>query len=220
MQLLALYMRFSLIVCSRNCLVMLRILSLLFLSAGFSVVLQAQQQTVQHLYAITLDGKPAGEMITVYEQKAKTQNFSLDYTIKGSMIISYSLQVVIKNSFTNGILTYASAKRKLNSLVRDDNEVTRTANGYLFREKKEKRNAAKLIDYTIARLYFQEPPAQLREVFSEIYLEHLPVKRTGTNTLRTDTHSGGYLIYTYRNGWLYKLQANTSHGEAVFTLVR
>ena len=113
----------------------LLLLFLCTLSGGIATGQNPESRTTRH-YAITLNGKPAGSMNTTALLSGATRDYSISYTINGNIVVDYSFSVHLKNRFHENVLAHGSIKRLLNKSVRDDNEMTRTATGYMLREGK------------------------------------------------------------------------------------
>jgi hypothetical protein len=107
----------------------------------------------------------------------------------------------------------------LNGRRKLDNEIQFINGRYHVSSNEDFAPISKAIRHSVTFLYFNEP-AGISEVFSEVYLSYLVVKKMGESTYTTLLPDGGSMTYSYHMGKLTNVLAKTSYGLVNFRLVQ
>ncbi|MES2649507.1 MAG: DUF6134 family protein [Bacteroidota bacterium] len=133
------------------------------------------------------------------------------------MVGSFAATAIATNTFRENTLMHATVQRTLNGKVKTDNEIKFNSGKYQVVKGKSSQEIKRVINYTVSSLFFIEP-ANVSEVFSEVYLQFLKVKKLAPAVYETNLPDGGLMTYTYHSGMLTNVVAKTNYATVQYQL--
>jgi hypothetical protein len=185
-------------------------------SNGQLISVKTSNETV---YTATRNGKNIGWLKTTQLQSGNETWLTTESQLVIDILISFTAKAKTYNKYTGIVLTEASVHRTLNGRKKLDNEIRFIDGRYHVAGNDDAAPINKAIRYSVTYLYFNEP-IKITEVFSEVYLLYLALKKLGHSTYTTLLPDGGSMTYTYNMGKLNNVVAKTSYGEVTFKLVQ
>jgi hypothetical protein len=185
-------------------------------SKGQLVSVKTSNETV---YAATRNGKSIGWLKTTLLQSGNETLLTTESHLVVDILISFTAKAKTFNKYIGTVLTEASVHRTLNGRRKLDNDIRFINGRYQFSGIDVAAPINKAIRYSVTFLYFNEP-LNITEVFSEVYLTYLAVKKVRESTYTTLLPDGGSMTYSYHMGKLTNIDARTSYGAVNFRLVQ
>ena len=191
----------------------------LFLIASFLLVgtiTRAQKQEV--FFDVIYKDEKVG-VLHAEETKTESKSFKL-LTIETKtsfLFIPIHMESEVTTTQKNGILIEGSAYRNAS---RKSSDVTATVTKTGYKLYQRERNGVKdkirnqHISYCVVDLYFQEPLG-VTKVFSNMYAQMLELKRMDDGQYQLITPDNNNSIYSYRNGRLISIEADTVVGKVI-----
>jgi len=191
----------------------------LFLIASFLLVgtiTRAQKQEV--FFDVIYKDEKVG-VLHAKETKTESKSFKL-LTIETKtsfLFIPIHMESEVTTTQKNGILIEGSAYRNAS---RKSSDVTATVTKIGYKLYQRERNGVKdkirnqHISYCVVDLYFQEPLG-VTKVFSNMYAQMLELKRMDDGQYQLITPDNNNSIYSYRNGRLISIEADTVVGKVI-----
>ncbi len=191
----------------------------LFLIASFLLVgtiTRAQKQEV--FFDVIYKDEKVG-VLHAEETKTESKSFKL-LTIETKtsfLFIPIHMESEVTTTQKNGILIEGSAYRNAS---RKSSDVTATVTKIGYKLYQRERNGVKdkirnqHISYCVVDLYFQEPLG-VTKVFSNMYAQMLELKRMDDGQYQLITPDNNNSIYSYRNGRLISIEADTVVGKVI-----
>jgi len=190
-----------------------------FLLASFLLVgtiTHAQKQEV--FFDVIYKDEKVG-VLHAQETKTESKSFKL-LTIETNttfLFIPIHMESEVTTTQKNGILTegtaYRNASRKSNDVI-----ATVTKIGYKLYQRERNGVKDKIrnqhITYCVVDLYFKEPLG-VTKVFSNMYAQMLELKRMDNGQYQLITPDNNNSIYSYRNGKLISIEADTLVGKVI-----
>lgn len=185
-----------------------------FLLSVTSAFTQKQETT----FDVIFRGEKIG-VLNAQETKSKSKAYKeLTVDTKSTFLfIPVHMESEIRITQKRGILIEGTAYRNAN---RGSSDVNATIRKVGFRLYERERNGVKdkirtkPIRFCVVDLYFKEP-LKVNEVFSNMYVEMLQLKRIDTGKYQLITPDNNNSIYTYTNGKLVSIEADTLVGKIV-----
>jgi hypothetical protein len=171
------------------------------------------------IYAATRNGKNIGWLKTTQFQSGNETWLTTESQLVVDILISFTAKAKTFNRYMGTVLTEASVYRTLNGRKKLDNDIRFVDGRYHVSGNDDAPPITKAIRRTVTFLYFNEP-LNFTEVFSEVYLIYLVVKKVGESTYTTLLPDGGSMTYSYQMGKLVNIDAKTSYGAVSFRLVQ
>jgi hypothetical protein len=185
-----------------------------FLFAG-TLAFAQKQETV---FEVIFKGKKVGTL-HAQETKSASKSFKeLTVDTKSTfLLIPIHMESEIRITQEKGILIEGTAYRNAS---RKSSDVNATIRKIGFRLYERERNGvkdkmkSKPIRFCVVDLYFKEP-LRVNQVFSNMYVEMLQLKRIDTGKYQLITPDNNHSTYTYANGKLVSIEADTLIGKIV-----
>ncbi|MES2648935.1 MAG: DUF6134 family protein [Bacteroidota bacterium] len=162
-------------------------------------------------------GKIVGWLKTMISQNGEEKSLTIDSKLTISIVISFEAKATTVNKFKGNTLIQAGVYRTLNGKEKLDNQIQLTDGRYRVNKGEAKQVVDKSIRHTVASIYFLEPVG-VTEVFSEVYLQFMPLKYIGASVYVSELPDGGTMTYAYKLGKLTSITASTSYGTVLFQL--
>lgn len=188
---------------------------------GFATAVHCQLisagNSLQQNYTATRNGKTIGWLRIISSQNGDEKSLSIESKLTIWMMLSFEAKALTVNKFKGGILIKAGVYRTLNGRQKLDNELQLIDGRYKIIKGDAEQPVNKAIHNTVASLYFNEPVG-ISEVFSEVYLCFIPLKKVATSVYASQLPDGGNITYYYKLGKLISITASTSYGTVFFQL--
>jgi hypothetical protein len=190
---------------------------LLYSAATLKAQLASFNCQVQRTYTATQNGKEVGWLRISGVENGSERILKTESNLLFQLLFSFDAKAWVTNRFIGNTLTQAIVFRTLNGKVKLDNDF-QLRDGYYKAIKGDADVATtKPIYRTVTTLYIMEPIG-VTEVFSEVYLRFIPVEKIASSEYRTPLPDGGVMTYTYIQGQLVTVVANTSLATVLFQL--
>lgn len=194
-----------------------------FISLQFFFLVSLNAQFVSmnygmhHIYNVVRNDKVIGSFTvnTIASGNQFTIRTESDFTIQ--VIMSFQAKATTLTTFYGGILTQLSVVRTLNGKVKLQNELQLVEGKYKVIKGEIATLPAKAILYCVSSLYISEP-VNITDVFSEVYLSFLKIKKMADGVYETALPDGGVMTYTYQLGTLVLVNANTAYATIQYQL--
>lgn len=173
------------------------LLALLFLDPqpGYS-----QYQEKAAVYEIFRGDDKIGRVVGIQITDGSKKLYRIETHVDVRVIFSVKADIVVRNTFVDGILTEAYAKRVVNNSVKTNSSVLKKGATYQMIDKDQDTTYLKgSITRCVSQLYFEEP-VNLSSVFSEAFLQQVPIRKSSTGTYELKLPDGRVNHYTYVNG--------------------
>ena len=171
----------------------------------------------QQNYTATRDGKTVGWLRIISYQNGDEKSLSIESQLTIWMLLSFEAKALTVNKFKGSTLIKAAVCRTLNGKQKLNNEVQLIEGKYKIIRGDAELSVTSTIHHTVASLYFAEPVG-VSEVFSEVYLCFVPLKKVANAAYASQLPDGGSMTYYYRLGKLTSITASTSYGIVFFQL--
>ena len=195
----------------------LTILYLMICAFLFGVQSAGAQEVHSLKYIATKNGETIGWLRTNYIQKGEEKWLTTESNLELQVLISFKAIALTCNRFNTNILEQAAVTRTLNGRAKLDNLLKLEGNKYVTIKGNPEVSIQKPIVNTVASIYFKEPVG-ITEIFSEVYLRFITLKKLSASTYNTSLPDGGTMTYTYSNGMLTEIIASTNYGTIYFKL--
>lgn len=187
------------------------ILSILFFNSLFA-------QKTEIAFEVSFNGKKIG-IVKAIEEKTGTKsvkNLKTETDTK-ILVVSVHVESEVKVVKENDLLIEGTAYRHANRGAEDVHaHVKKIANKTYQRERNGKTSKIQNEDITVCMvdLYFKEPKG-VSFVFSNMYAEKLELKPMGSGKYQLITPDKKNSYYTYQNGKLVMVEADTPVGKVL-----
>ena len=171
---------------------------------------------LQNNYAATRNGKTIGWLRTTSSQDGNERSLTTESNLTIRMLISFEAKAITVNKFKGNTLIQAGVYRTLNGREKLDNELQLTDGKYKI-IKGDAEPLTRPIVNTVVSIYFKEPVG-ITEVFSEVYLCFIQLKKIAPSIYQSLLPDGGIMTYSYTLGKLTHITAKTSYGTLQFDL--
>jgi hypothetical protein len=172
---------------------------------------------IHQTYTATRNGKEIGWLKISSFNNNSDHFLTTESNLVVQMLFSFEAKAIVMNKFTGNVLTQAGVHRTINGKVKLDNAVQLTGGKYNIIKGDADQPISKPIVTTVTSLYFKEPVG-ITEVFSEVYLCFLQIKKTAPSVYETSLPDGGLMTYSYTHGNLTHITAKTTYGTVHFEL--
>jgi hypothetical protein len=179
--------------------------------------LVSMKDLVQRVYNIVRNNKIIGSVTVNSLSKNNQFMVRTETNFNIQMVTNFEAKAVATNTFSANTLIHATMCRTLNGKVKTDNEIQFKAGRYQVIKGNSKQAIQQPINYTVSGLYLYEP-ANISEVFSEVYLQYLKIKRIAPAVYETILPDGGLMTYTYKSGVLTNVVAKTAYVTVQYQL--
>lgn len=141
-----------------------------------------------------------GSVVAISIKDGPKQAYRIETHVNVRVVFSFKADIVVRNTFVNEVMTDASARRVLNGTVKINNSITKQSGSYQLINKDQDTTYYKgLINNCVSQLYFKEPVNQTN-IFSEAFLEHIPLIKNTAGTYELRMPDGHINHYFYKNG--------------------
>jgi len=171
----------------------------------------------QSLYIATRNGKEIGWLKASRSETGNDKFLTTESNLAFNVLISFEAKAITANKFKGNILVRAGVYRTLNGRRKLNNELELAEGKYKIVKGEAGQPITRPITNTVVSIYFREP-AGITEIFSEVYLCFIQLKKIGPAVYETLLPDGGSMIYSYSMGRLAQITAKTSYGTVQFDL--
>lgn len=166
----------------------------------FSQPLFAQYQEKGIMFWIYRGEDKIGSVIAISIKDGPKQAYRIETHVDVRVVFSFKADIVVRNTFVNEVMTEASARRVLNGTVKINNSIAKQSGRYQMINKDQDTTYYKgLINNCVSQLYFKEPLNQ-SYVFSEAFLEHIPLIKNTAGNYELRMPDGHINHYFYKDG--------------------
>ncbi len=192
--------------------------STLFLLAAFLITAGLFAQKTETVFNIFLKEKNIGT-VRAMEIKSGTKSTKDLHTLSDTkfLCIQVHLEMDMNTISDNGVLVQGTAYKHANRGTEDVHAVTKKTGPSSYTVQRNGETSVlnnKVIRMCVADLYFTEPKG-ITTVFSNMYAQDVPIKAVGPGKYELTTPNDKTTTYTYQNGKLMTIVADTPAGEAV-----
>lgn len=171
-----------------------------FVASSGSKIGYAQYKEQSNVYEIWHGDRKIGTLVAIMISDGKKKVYRLETHVDVKMVFSVKADVVVRNTFIDEILSEASAKRVVNNSLKLNNTILRHGEEYRMTTKdQETLTHQGVIRKCVSQLYFEEPLNQT-SLFSEAFLEYMPLVKAGKSTYELKLPDGKINQYTYSEG--------------------
>lgn len=160
----------------------------------------AQYQEKGIMFWIYRGEDKIGSVVAISIKDGAKQVYRIETHVDVRVVFSFKADIIVRNTFVNEVMTEASARRVLNGTVKINNAIEKQSGRYQMVDKDRDTTYYKgLISNCVSQLYFKEPVNQT-SVFSEAFLEHIPLIKNTTDIYELRMPDGHINHYFYKNG--------------------
>ena len=172
-------------------------------------------------YTMQVNGREMGELQVERRFENEIEiitsrtNVKVDFLIKRMEVFS-----LIHTEYEGGLLQKAETRKVVNGEDKEFSKIYRVRTGYHFKNHEDelKNLPHSSINFTVNRLFFQEP-VNLNQVFSERFGKYLKIEKAGPGYYLLHVPDEDPNGYYYKNGQFVKLDVNHSLMDISFVLV-
>ncbi len=167
-------------------------------------------------YDIIKGSKVIGSLEAAQSYSGRSSTISIRSFVEYRLLISFSVDFQLNETFNQGILISGDANNTLNGVTQKESTIKRNGEGYVLMIGGNPNEISESIDYSVAEVYFREPKNEMK-AFSQHFGRFLPFEKVDANTYRLDSPDGENL-YTYNNGVCVKVEIARDFGRLVFKM--
>lgn len=148
-------------------------------------------------FKITFRGNQVGEVSAEKLHQGNEIHYEITSQVQVSMIKTFKIDFSLQNYYANQGLEQANLKNSVNDNLRDFSSIQWEGSHYKVMKANDtfKLHKEKAL-FSTACLYFQEP-INRSEVFSENYLEYIPIEKVEADQYKLKLPSGNSNLYYY-----------------------
>lgn len=174
----------------------------------FSFSLLSQDQTLR--YDVVYKEDKIGNMQVNENRSDGIVNLKMVSNVRMHMIFAIKMYTEEASSFKDGKLIYSSVYRRVNGKEKANKQTRAVGDNYqTLSEGNVDMVNNKAIGFNIHSLYFREP-LNLKTVYSDNFLQLLPIKKIDDHCYKVELPDGNYNYYFYKNGICNKVEVHTS----------
>ena len=193
------------------------LICMFLLSKPLSAQLVSMNELVQLVYNIVRNNKIVGSVNVSSQLKENQLIIRTETFFIIRMVANFEAKAVTTNTFNGNTLMHATVLRTLNGNVKTDNEIQFKAGRYQVGKGKSKQPINHAIMHTVCGLFLNEP-VNISEVFSEVYLQYVQIRKVAPGVYETLLPDGGLMTYMYQSGVLTKVVAKTNYATFQYQL--
>ncbi|BDD08664.1 hypothetical protein FUAX_10960 [Fulvitalea axinellae] len=150
-------------------------------------------------YEIISGNSPIGVLTAVRSDSAGFTCYRLTTKVRYKFIFDYKIDFLLKADYKDKALSYAFTEDVVGNKTKHRSETHWTGRGYSFRQLGEEAQPLDLnrIGYSVAKLYFEAPPANALYVYSEKHGKNFPLKRLGPHKYQMSPKKGQTNVYDF-----------------------
>lgn len=176
------------------------VILLFFCSNFFPETGLAQYSEKALVYELFRGTDKIGTVVCIQVTDGAKDIYRIETHVDVKVVFNVKADIVVKNTFMNGVLTEAFAKRIVNGNVKTNNSIIQQENAYRMVNKDlDTSFYSGPIRQCVSQLYFGEP-VNLTTVFSETFLQQVLVKMSSAGTYQLSLPDGRTNYYTYEKG--------------------
>jgi hypothetical protein len=171
-------------------------------------------------YSVMKGGKIIGRSGVNRIENNSTVLYKITSEALTGSIFKIRINVLIEEIFENKKMIQSTFSRKVNGFETIKNIVQTIDEKTIIVRGESKGNVINPApDYTICSMYFEEP-VERNFVYSECYLQFVPVQSLGNNRYLIIFPDGNKNYYSYINNICTEIEAHTSWAVVTFKLMR
>lgn len=148
-------------------------------------------------FDIIFKGKKVGKVEATKTPKSGGMHYNIQSQVKISIIKTFQIDFSLKNQYWNSGLEEARIKNTVNNNIRDYSTLDWQGDHYHVTKQNESfKLNKKQARFSTACLYFEEPQER-STVFSENYLDYIPIEKIEQNQYKLKLPSGNSNLYYY-----------------------
>jgi hypothetical protein len=174
----------------------------------FSSSISGQDQLLK--YNVVYKGDIIGNMQVNQNKSIGKVNIKMVSNVQMHLIFGIKMYSKEESSFENGRLIYSSVYRQVNGKEKANKQTRAIGNNYQTSSEgivERVNNGA--IEFNVHSLYFHEP-VNLQKVYSDNFLQLLPIKKIADHGYKIDLPDGNCNYYYYKSGICNRVQVHTS----------
>lgn len=185
-----------------------RIFGLIIVCLAISVFSRSQVKKLE--YQIKRNGDVVGNIQFSQLTTGSRTTMKLESEVKTRFIFLFTAKADEEAVFDNGIMTWSSIYRKLNSNVKADKKTKAKGNSYtIFKGSKTETLNNYPILYNMLSIYTVEP-ANISKVYSDNFQQFLDIQKINAQHYKIKFPDGNYNEYYYDGGICSRVEVHHS----------
>ncbi|MEP7127387.1 MAG: DUF6134 family protein [Chitinophagales bacterium] len=160
-------------------------------------------------YEIIRNNKTIGNVETCIVHNGDQVKYLVETHVTLSLLIDIKVDIRLSSTYVAGELREASMVRTVNGATRINNHIIKQSGRYLFIDMEgDTSYSSHPIYASISTLYFLEPDS-LQKIFSENFLQSIPVKNYASGSYLLELPDGHKNYYRYEKGICREVEMET-----------